>query len=623
MANKKLAVFITTFVLITLLAACIVQPPPVASNRESLFQTSTLSALEAGSYDGELTIGELKQHGDFGLGTFNALDGEMVVVDGQVYQVKDDGMAYLAQDNMQTPFAAVTFFEPDRSFSLNESLPCSQLQDHLDSLLPTVDAPYAIKVSGTFASLKVRAPHRQSPPYPPLAEALTDQAVFESHNATGDMVGFRLPDYMGGLNAAGYHFHFISVDRHTGGHVLDCQTADLSVEIDAIEHLDIEVPPHGAFPPESPAGGAPAASSKPIVLGALYNLTGAQASLDLPSAQGAQLAVDEANQAGGVLGRPVQLVVEDGESNPSVIAHKTADIIAQHPDVAAFLGLSDTDMVLAAAPVAAEHGRLFLTSGATSPLLPAQLPGALFLACFGDNVQAAAAAEWAYADQSARTAAILFDASTSYTRLLQGYFAARFEELGGQILSRQSYTTGDIEAMRQAIDRLSHADVIFVSAGPEDAPEASRLLRDAGFTEPILGGDGFDSGALWQQYADLEDIFFTTHAYLGADNPDPQVQAFRAAYSAAYPGSTPDAFAALGYDAARLLMRAMADASSAGPDDVRQALAGIQGFEGVTGTISFTPGNPIPVKAVTILEVQHGAYRFVSQLVPESVPPPD
>ncbi|MCB0195724.1 MAG: acetolactate decarboxylase [Anaerolineae bacterium] len=631
MVHKVLSAITVALGLITLLMACISQPSMTA-DKKALFQTSTLSALQAGVYDGALTIGELKQHGNFGLGTFNALDGEMVVVDGQVYQIKDDGQAYAADDAMQTPFAAVTFFEPDQQFTMNETFDCSQLQAYLDELLPAGNMPYAIKVSGTFAQLKVRAPHKESQPYPTLAEALSDQAVFETENIAGDMVGFRLPDYMAGLNAAGYHFHFISADRQTGGHVLACQTGDLAIAIDTIDQFEMEgiqsdivqdAARDIAAPEGAESSSMPPASSEPVILGALYNLTGAQAQLDTPSAQGAQLAIAEANQAGGVLGRPVELVMEDGETNPTVLAEKTTDILTQHPDVSAFLGLSDTDMVLAAAPVAAENGRLFLTSGATSPQLPDQVPHSLFLACFGDNVQAAAAAEWAYEEQSAATAAILFDESMSYTQLLQGYFATRFEELGGKIVSSQSYTTGDSDGISQAIAQLTQADIIFVAAGPEDAPVASRQLRDAGFTAPILGGDGFDSGALWQQYADLDNIYFTTHAYLGEDNPDPQIQAFRTAYMAAYPDSTPDAFAALGYDATRLLIQAIAQADSAAPEDIQRALATIEQFDGVTGTMSFSPASPIPNKSVTILEVNHGDYQFVSQVMPKSVPDPN
>ncbi|MCB0208044.1 MAG: acetolactate decarboxylase [Anaerolineae bacterium] len=621
MVHKVLSVITALLGLTTLLIACISQPLMTEANQKALFQTSTLSALQAGVYDGAMTIGALKQRGNFGLGTFNALDGEMVVVDGQVYQIKDDGLAYPADDAMQTPFAAVTFFEADQEFTMQEAFDCSQFQAYLDTLLPAGNVPYAIKASGTFAQLTVRAPHKESEPYPQLADALADQAVFETSNVKGDMIGFRLPDYMGGLNVAGYHFHFISDDRQMGGHVLDCQTDNLAIAIETIDQFRLDGIQNDTQYADAKPADLPPTASEPVVLGALYNLTGPQAQLDIPSAQGAQLAVAEANQAGGVLGRPIDLITADGESNPTVLAEKTAAIMAQQPDVTAFLGLSDTDMVLAAAPVAAENGRLFLTSGATSPQLPDQLPHTLFLACFGDNVQAAAAAEWAYNDQSAATAVILFDDSMSYTRLLQGYFATRFEALGGQILSRQSYTSGDLAAMSQAIDQLAEADIIFVAAGPEDAPEAARRLRTL-FTAPIIGGDGFDSGALWQQYADVDNVFFTTHAYLGADNPNPQVQAFRAAYAAAYPGSTPDSFAALGYDAARLLIQATAKADSAAPEDVQRALAAITQFDGVTGTMSFSAENPIPNKAVTILEIQQGNYRFVSQIMPESVPAP-
>ncbi|MEZ4736530.1 MAG: ABC transporter substrate-binding protein [Caldilineaceae bacterium] len=371
----------------------------------------------------------------------------------------------------------------------------------------------------------------------------------------------------------------------------------------------------------------PSGSVTPIVLGALYNLSGAQAGLDLPSAQGAQLAVDAMNRAGGLLGRPVDLVIADGESDPAVIAAKTDQLLAEHPTVTAFLGLSDTDMVLGAAPVAAAAQRLFLTSGATSPQLPAHALGYLYLACFGDNVQAAAAAEWAYEELSARSAAILYNTDMLYTQGLERYFATRFAELGGAIVSTQSYATDDLISLQQAVDSLTttenKADIIFVAAGPDDAPTAARLLRVSGFTAPIVGGDGFDIGALWEQYAELDNVYFTTHAYLGADSPNPTVQAFRDAYLTHYPGGKPDAFTALGYDAANLLMTAMSNAQSADPAVVRAALANIENFDGVTGRITYRVGNPIPRKSVTILALDQGEYRYVSEVMPVSVPAPD
>jgi len=356
-----------------------------------------------------------------------------------------------------------------------------------------------------------------------------------------------------------------------------------------------------------------------VVLGAIYNLTGSQAGLDIPSSRGARLAVDEANRSGGVLGRPVRLVLEDGESRPEVIAAKTAAALADNPSMSALFGLSDTDMVLAAAPVAAEHRRVFLTSGATSPLLPAEVPEYLFLACFGDNVQAAAAAEWAYHDLEARTVAVLLNATTSYTRLLHGYFQTRFAELGGRVVSVESYTPGDIGP---AIGRLGKADIVFVAAVPEDVVEAVRLLRAAGIEAPIVGGDGFDVKDSWRNHPEFARVFFTTHAYLGADNPDPRVVAFRKAYAEAFPGSDPDAFAALGYDAARLLIAAVTAAGSPDPEKVRKALAGIHRFEGVTGTIGYPPGGRIPTKSVSILEIDNGRRKLVRTLSPTRVPPP-
>jgi branched-chain amino acid transport system substrate-binding protein len=358
----------------------------------------------------------------------------------------------------------------------------------------------------------------------------------------------------------------------------------------------------------------------PIEIGAIYNLSGSQAELDILSSRGALLAVDQMNRKGGVLGKPVRLIMADGESKPTVIAKKTAELIEKNPSVSALMGLSDTDMVMASAPVAAANRRLFLTSGATSPQLPSLVPKYLFLACFGDNDQAAAGAEWAYQYLSARTAAVLFNSSESYTRLLQGYFQTRFKELGGRVVSMESYTP---DTMRQSIRRLPHTvDLVFFSAMPDDAPKGAELMRRMGISAPILGGDGFDSEDMWQKHQELGNVFFTTHAYLGPDNPDPQVASFRKTYVRAYPKSIPTAFAALGYDAARLIMAAVAEAGSSDPDDVRRALSGIRRFRGITGSISYPAGSRIPSKSVTILRIERGRRRLVTQVLPAGVPSP-
>lgn len=241
---NKMTSQVPFLIFLALLTSC-ANPLPESSStdtQETLFQTSTISALSAGDYEGDLTIAELKNQGDLGLGTFNALDGEMIVIDGEVYQVKSDGAATIAEDEVLTPFAAVTYFEPDQELTINTSLTCAQLQEQLDSQLLAAGAPYALKIDGQFSTMKTRAPQIETQPYPPLADALADQVEFEFQDISGTMVGFRLPDYMQGINAVGYHLHFLTADRQAGGHVLDCQTKNVAVSVDNIDALYVDIP---------------------------------------------------------------------------------------------------------------------------------------------------------------------------------------------------------------------------------------------------------------------------------------------------------------------------------------------------------------------------------------------
>ena len=361
-------------------------------------------------------------------------------------------------------------------------------------------------------------------------------------------------------------------------------------------------------------------NSANVVIGALYNYTGIQSALDVPSSKGVLLAIEQANSNGGILGRHVELILKKGNSKTGTVKKQTADLIKENPAAAAVIGLSDTDMVLAAAPVAADSKIVFLTSGATSPLLPGQVPEYLFLACFGDNVQAAAAADWAYNDTSVRTASILFNSSQTYTRLLKGYFETRFVQLGGRIISVQDFTPENLGNLSL---ELKEADIVFLSAeSPQEALQAIGILRKAGFSSPIIGGDGFDSEDLWQMHPEINNVYFTTHAYLGSDNPAPKVITFRKAYMNANKGSAPNAFSALGYDSANLIMTAISKANSTDPDLVRQSLITIRNFEGVTGTISYSPSSRIPKKSVSIIKIDKGSRSLVKQILPAVVPAP-
>jgi branched-chain amino acid transport system substrate-binding protein len=368
-------------------------------------------------------------------------------------------------------------------------------------------------------------------------------------------------------------------------------------------------------------GVAGLAGDRPVVIGAIYNLTGGQKNLDIPSSRGARLAVDLANERGGVLGRQVKLILVDGETKPEIIAAKTHGLIADQPEIAGLIGLSDTDMVLAAAKVAAERGLVFLTSGATSPLLPTEILEYLFLACFGDNVQAAAGAEWAYDTLKARTVAVLVREDSTYTELLYGYFETRFKELGGKVLAVESYRL-DASDIRAKVAKLPAADLIYLAALPDGVALVVPALRNAGIETPILGGDGLDIGEAWKGIDKASKVYFTTHAYLGADNPAPAVKEFRAGFARAYPGKEPDAFAALGYDAARLLVAAIEGSVSTEPQAVREGLTRIKDFAGVTGNITFAGGNRIPLKSVTIMQVDSGGQKFEAEILPRQVPAP-
>ena len=230
------------------IAICVFGCSHPQENKDILFQTSTINALLEGVYDGEITFQELKQHGDFGLGTVNCLDGEMIGLEGKFYQIKADGIAYLIDDSMKTPFACVTFFEPDKSVLLDEPINnYGQLRGYLDNLLTTKNIFYAIKIEGVFRYLKTRSVPKQNKPYLLLAEVVKNQPTFEFHNVAGTIVGFCCPAYVEGINVPGYHLHFITRDKKAGGHLLESQMQNVKIEIDYTSEFYMVLPEGGEF----------------------------------------------------------------------------------------------------------------------------------------------------------------------------------------------------------------------------------------------------------------------------------------------------------------------------------------------------------------------------------------
>jgi acetolactate decarboxylase len=187
-------------------------------------QVCTIDALLAGGYDGHLACRKLLDHGDFGIGTFHRLDGEMIVLDGTVYQVKADGSVHRPNLDTKTPFAAVCRFAANDSFPHEGDLDLKGVESLLDRKIPDRNVFCAIRIDGVFSEMTTRSVPAQDPPYPILADVAKKQSVFTFQNISGTIVGFRCPAFVQGINVPGYHLHFLSADRTQGGHILGFRT---------------------------------------------------------------------------------------------------------------------------------------------------------------------------------------------------------------------------------------------------------------------------------------------------------------------------------------------------------------------------------------------------------------
>ncbi|MCW2952735.1 MAG: alpha-acetolactate decarboxylase [Conexibacter sp.] len=216
------------------------------------FQTSTLEALFDGSFDGDLTVGELRRHGDLGLGTFDALDGEMIVVDGEVWRAHADGSVVRAGDDERTPFAVVTSFAADVTLALAEPLDQEALLRAIGDAAGGIDATYAIRFDGALGLVRARSVPRQQMPYPTLVEAAASQCEFTLGPAEGTLVGFAFPSWAGGVELPGFHLHAITADRRRGGHVLEAQVGPGTLQLAVLTDLHMELPPGVELPDGAP-----------------------------------------------------------------------------------------------------------------------------------------------------------------------------------------------------------------------------------------------------------------------------------------------------------------------------------------------------------------------------------
>jgi branched-chain amino acid transport system substrate-binding protein len=368
----------------------------------------------------------------------------------------------------------------------------------------------------------------------------------------------------------------------------------------------------------------PAAADDTIKIGAPFNVTGALSSVDTPALNGAKLKAKEINDAGGVLGKKIELVIYDTKTDPTVIASTASQLINQDK-VPVALAFTDSDAVLALGPIFQTAGVPVVTPGATSPKLPEQVGTDLFLACFGDNVQAAAGAEFVLGKLGAKSVYLLRDNTTEYTTLLAKYFTEAYEHGGGKIVGTDDYKHGDTSFTAQ-ITKLKASptkpDVIYVSAQPDDIGVVVKQMRQAGLTQPIVGGDGYDTPLLLSVGGKAaNNVYFSTHAFMAEDST-PGIVKFFNGYKAAYNTPPENAFAALGYDTLGLIADAITRAGSTDPAKIRDALAATQGYKGITGSISYAQDSRVPQKTVTIIGVKDDKLFLAGEVTPSWIAKP-
>lgn len=215
---------------------------PVDSDyNDYLYQYSIIDALLAGVYDGTMTFGEIKSKGNLGLGTFNRIDGELFMNDGEVFKIRYDGSVHPVNDSEQTPLAFVKHFQPDTIFEWSgNAINYEQFEEWIGNNLHSNEL-YAIRISGPFSRMHTRAPAPAQKPYPPLVDYLADnQHEFTFEETLGVAVGFYLPEYIDRMNVPGFHFHYLSEDQQSGGHILDFETNRLKVEVDKASGVILE-----------------------------------------------------------------------------------------------------------------------------------------------------------------------------------------------------------------------------------------------------------------------------------------------------------------------------------------------------------------------------------------------
>jgi len=349
-----------------------------------------------------------------------------------------------------------------------------------------------------------------------------------------------------------------------------------------------------------------------IRIGEFGSLTGAQATFGISTQNGIQLAVDEANAAGGVNGKTLKVIALDDQGKPEEAAVVVTKLITQEK-AQVILGEVASSLSLAAAPICQEHKIPMISPSSTNPKVT-QVGDHIFRVCFIDPFQGQVMADFAMSHLMAKTAAILRDEKSDYSMGLADFFIKRFKEKGGTIVLDQSYVAGDVDFKSQLTTiREQKPDVIFVPGYYGEVGLIAKQARELGIKVALLGGDGWDSSKLYEIGGKaLDGCYFSSH--YSSDSTDPKVRDFVKKYQAKY-GQVPDALATLGYDAAGVLVAAMRNSKSLDSADVRDAIAATKNFAGVTGTISLDADRNA-VKPAVVLKISNSKSSFVSTVNP-------
>ncbi|MBI2607205.1 MAG: ABC transporter substrate-binding protein [Deltaproteobacteria bacterium] len=356
--------------------------------------------------------------------------------------------------------------------------------------------------------------------------------------------------------------------------------------------------------------GAPAADE--ILIGEVGSLTGGEATFGKSTHNGIELALKQVNGAGGVKGKKLRLLTLDDQGKPEEAATTVTKLITQDK-VTAILGEVASSRSLAMAPIAQSYKVPMITPSSTNPRVTA-VGNYIFRVCFIDPFQGAVMAKFAANTLKVTKVAILRDVKNDYSVGLANFFTETFKKAGGEIVADQSYSAGDVDFKSQLTSiKGKNPQAIFVPGYYTEVGLVARQARELGIKVPLMGGDGWDSEKLTEIGGDaLNGSFFSNH--YSPDDMSPQVQKFIADYKSVF-NTIPDGLAAMGYDAAMVLVDAMKRANSFSGEDIRQAIADTKNYQGVTGVITINE-NRDAVKSAVVIEVKTKKFVFKEKINP-------